>query len=377
MCVFLATLCLLASAGEPARSPILGGQDFRQFYAGTRLLAGGKNPYEESDVWPLQQEDSYANPHVSVSPPPTFLPYLPFGLLGYRAAMRMHAFWSVMLLAASGAGWLRLAGATWRQTALGVLLLWLWLPAGVLVVMGQITALPLFAFTGWLLLERSDRPAMAGALLTLVLVKPHLGLPLALAGLSEMGARRRWRGLAAFAGFALLGLAAPAAFRPTVYHDYLHYLDVAEPTKWVTATLGSLARACFGSEGWWVGLAVAMATAGTAAWMGWRTAATAANGVIVYASMAGLAAAGSLHAFTYDFVLLLPAFLLAALEWQRGGPGRMAFYGWLALSLALLVGKLADEGAEWRFAILPWLGLLLLWRQARRLQAISPPPLPG
>ncbi len=88
-----------------------------------------------------------------------------------------------------------------------------------LIVIGQTTMWPLLGFvTGWLALERA-RPMLAGVLFSLVAVKPHFGLGLALVLLFS----RSWRTIAGvMAGLALQGTLSLIVCGPDAISAYVN-----------------------------------------------------------------------------------------------------------------------------------------------------------
>lgn len=365
MMLLLVLLLPLNLAAQPQRPRVFAAQDFRQFHSGAVLLLRGRNPYHPDEVWGLQRgQDIYGTPHVSVSPPPTFLPFLPFAGLAYRPAMWTHAACAGLLLLAVAWFWSRWGGLRRWKLLAALAGPFIWLPCGLLVGIGQITALPLAVFSAWLAAMRAGRFLLAGLLLPFVLVKPHLGLSLVLAGVAAMVRCRAWSGLLACAAVGICSLLLPLALRPSVYHDYLEFVHKENPGKWVTATLTGAARMAVGEAGWWAGYLGLAGSAVASVVLGWRWAARREDAWQA-ASLPAWAVAGSLHAFPYDFVLLLPGFQLALAAWLRGSDERRRLWGWLLLVGLLLAGRLAAPATAWWFAPLPWLALALIcWPRA-------------
>ena len=139
--------------------------------------------------------------HYWSYPPTAFWLGLPLAALPYAAAL---ALWTLAGLAAIAWTLMR-AGPSWRATAYLVLIFAS--PPGVIALLfGQTALLTTAALIAGLTLA-GTRPRLAGALLGLMVIKPHLGLvvPLALA------ARRQWPAFIATAGCALAYLAATVA----------------------------------------------------------------------------------------------------------------------------------------------------------------------
>jgi hypothetical protein len=163
------------------RQPIPGG-DFMQFYTmGATVLAGD---WALQYDWPALHElqirlvpGSEDYTYGPAYPPLVAAFYAPFSTLPFRAA---YAAWAIAASAAYALMiWLAARACEYlpRRAALPAALLFP--PFIALILTGQTTLLPLAGFVlGWFALER-DRPALAGAALALVALKPNFGIALA------------------------------------------------------------------------------------------------------------------------------------------------------------------------------------------------------
>ncbi len=346
---------------EKYAQPVFGGQDFRQFYAGAQLLAEGRNPYDREQVARIQQIDWYPTVHVSVSPPSSFLPYLPLAPLPYAAAMYAHAALNVLLLSLAVIGWRRLLFS--HQPGLTKCFLagmWIWMPVMLLVAIGQVTAMVLIGMTGWLWAMRSGRPAWAGAALVLCWIKPHLGVMLIGFALCYALRRRGWPCIASFTLLTLLLFLLPMWFRPQVYAEWRSWLGASPPTQWLTSTIQAWGRnyvsPIFYEIGWGLwGLGALTGLIG-----GWRSAAQPERLVRHGLLLLNLNLMVAIHAYSYDFVLLLPGFLLGfGLWWLHKRPAALL---WLALNAAFFSVKVLGVINEWDLWTVSWLALPLnLW----------------
>jgi hypothetical protein len=201
------------------------GGDFVVFWSAAKLTisSGAAAPY---DFDALRQMELLAFPGIPIGDgvlpwlyPPTFLWFvLPFGLLPYRLA--------TFVFLAGGAGWYAWAlcrTLPWRQA---------WLPAlafpGIAVVLetGQ-NALWLAGCVGLALTCLRSRPVLAGVLLGLVTMKPHLALMFPVALLCA----REWRALGAMIGTMLAMTAVSLlAFGTAPFVAFLHHADMARAT---------------------------------------------------------------------------------------------------------------------------------------------------
>lgn len=193
--------------GGMARS-LHGSTDFRAFYATGRLVA----VYHGHDIYNLaRQADAQ---HSWISRNDQTLPFLypafaallfaPFGWLSFKAAFLAFAAINILILVlitrwvAKELG-VQTPGASWPAYALtfGAI------STAMTLLQGQITCLLLAIFVGGLILARRRRETLAGIVLSLLLVKFQLAIPIALL----LCAWRRWnlvRGM--LGGAVVLGL---------------------------------------------------------------------------------------------------------------------------------------------------------------------------
>jgi hypothetical protein len=190
------------------------GRDFLNFWMyGHAAFAADPGRYYEPHLYNhvLQAMLGKDYPIQTWSYPPTImLVAVPFGLLGYRAALLV---WTAL-----GGGLLYLAMR--RQTPRNAVILGAFIsPAAVFCLMsGQnafvVTAMLIAVFA---MIER--RPLCAGALIGLLTLKPQLGLLLPV----MLIASGQWRAFIAAAATAIaLALLTAALFGPQVWIEYLH-----------------------------------------------------------------------------------------------------------------------------------------------------------
>lgn len=77
------------------------------------------------------------------------------------------------------------------------------------------------------------------------------------------------------------------------------------------------------------------------------------------------------HAYSYDFVLLLPAFwtALTALVLQHRVPQALALLTWLTLSVVWFAAKIQSVDGETGLWWIPWVGLLIAAQSIRLVSA--------
>jgi Glycosyltransferase family 87 len=231
--IFTAVL-LLAYARQLAAAPT-AGQDFRAFFAAATVAAQGGDPYD----WAALGRAEYAlyNAPAHLAPgDPRYYDFLPFPegpwlalglqpLTGLNWQVVYPVFAGLMLLAIAGGGWLILARLGWpasrRRIAVAVVVL---SPIAFLnVFQGQVSALVFLGFAAAWYLAAREQPAAAGLVLTLVWIKPNLGLLLpAVIVLLERPAARRL--LISFAAGSALALGVAALALPGVLTHWANEL---------------------------------------------------------------------------------------------------------------------------------------------------------
>jgi hypothetical protein len=172
-------------------SPTLG-QDFRAFFAAATVAAQHQDPYDWTRLGRV--EDRLYNQPAGLHPGDAsyydFLPFPEGPWLAYTLAPLSGLPWPVayavfatvmaLLLALAAFSLFRMLGWPWRRAALGTACTLLSAIGFLNIFMGQVSIVVLAAFVGaWVLAERGH-PSWAGIVLTLVWIKPNIGLPLPL-----------------------------------------------------------------------------------------------------------------------------------------------------------------------------------------------------
>ncbi|MDO7835881.1 glycosyltransferase family 87 protein [Sphingobium sp. HBC34] len=341
------------------------GEDFLNFWSGARLALTG----HADAIYDLARFHAFETGVVGAPidlyhysyPPVMWLVSAPIALLPYPIA------WAVW----QGAGWVAFATAMRRIAPGRGLLIALSLPAVFINAMGGQNGCWTAAILGWGLILIDRRPVVAGAILSLFVVKPQLGwlIPLALL------AGRHYRATAAFALTAVLLVAATLPLYGI--EPWMAYARQAAMLKQVILEDGS---------GTWhrmlsvfvavrhLGAPLALAYAAQAVASGavalmvaslWRR---EGSGDRAKAVLATGVLAGSLYVSDYDLVIAgLPAVWL----WPIAGP---RLRGWIALatltplaaaSLALTSGIALGAAMLWPMMV----GAVFLCRPGLRDRA--------
>ena len=224
------------------------GVDFAYFRAAAVVATHGGNPYDFKQLW--QAENALYNLPRHLQPgdpsyyyldryynPPLFATLLrPLASLSFELGFAIYGA-AVIGLAAAGS-WLLVQSLGWTRYRRAAVTLTLVSPCVFLAVWnGQQSTLLLFALGAALYALRGERPGMAGALMALGWVKPHLLVPIAVAIPLLLPSGRlalRWYmgfGLATLAGIGLTvattGVASIAAWLHTLF-GYTGYADAIQ-----------------------------------------------------------------------------------------------------------------------------------------------------
>jgi len=223
--IFTAVL-VLAYARQLVVAPG-AGQDFRAFFAAATLAAHGGDPYDWTALGHTEDALYNAAAHVHAGDPAyyDFLPYPegPWLALALEPLTRLSwqtvypIFGALMLLAIGTGCWLILTRLGWfatrRRIAIAVATL---SPIAFFnIFQGQVTALVFLGFAAAWYLAWRGQPVAGGLALTLVWIKPNLGvaLPLVVALLEPHAARRL---LISFGGGSILAFGVAALALPGV-----------------------------------------------------------------------------------------------------------------------------------------------------------------
>ena len=320
----------LPSLVDPHGKPV--GYDFITFWSAARLAVNG-TPASAFDPHAIAAVQRLAVPASAAlflwHYPPTFLLLvLPLGLLSYPAAL-------VAFSAATAALWAGLTRALFRAPAA-------WLvaaatPAGLINFLDGQNGFLTAGLAGFALLQLQRRPRLAGMLIGLLAIKPHLGVMFPIALL----AGRRWQALISatvtaalftVAGTVIFGLPTTLAFlrdlpslRDIVDRAGLPWGQMPSPyvlmlSLHAPAVLAAMAQT-----------AAALAAA-VCVWCAWR------HDDSAHEARAAVLLTGSLlvspYLFTYDWTWLAVALAFLAILGLREGFGRFerdALFGaWLA-----------------------------------------------
>src|SRR6266853_6140141 len=372
--VFTAVL-VLAYARQLVVAPT-AGQDFRAFFAAATLAAQGGDPYDWTALGHTEGALYNSPEHIRVGDPAyyDFLPY-PEGpwlalalepLTGLSWQTVYPIFAALMLLAIATGSWLILARLGWpsARRRIAVVVATLSPIAFFNIFQGQVSALVFLGFAaGWYLAFRGQ-PVAGGLALTLVWIKPNLGvaLPLVVALLEPPAARRL---LISFAAGSVVAFGAAALALPGVLIHWpteilSHWRSVQGPQPDIASIHSFYYPALTGPLKTIALLLVVLAGGAYAAWAVRRVRDPLARGLTLL--LLWFALLPYVHSF--DAIVLLPvvAFLLTRdLRGWGDATTEVAVWAFATVPFAYFVGL--HLGFFNGFTAIPVVLLLLAWHR--------------
>lgn len=369
-------LCFPLDEKNPSVSPEatipFGGTDFKQYYTTSRLILEGSNPYDYGKAGKIQRElGEKGATQVPYGPPTSLLPFIPMGWVDFLTAIQIQFGLNVGMLVISCFLWGKmLFPQSNTMPLISCAAVIAWIPCLSLFGMGHVTSWTLLGFTLWCFFQTRDKPWLAGICLSLSIIKPHLAFGLVVYACIVGIRHRQWK---MFAGFTLTVLAMILAtwlIRPTIWFEFIDSIEQSNPTQWFNATLDGWGRYHLGS--WFrivsITLSVSMlAWIGLIAWKGENDHSVCGAGPLILA----LWMAATPYAFSYDYILLLPGFILAIGAWlNRSHPyWYVAIAGWMMLDVIYVMKK--GLWYEYQFFFIPWGGLALTLFMLAPIPALS------
>jgi alpha-1,2-mannosyltransferase len=350
------------------RQPILGG-DFMQFF--TFGAAARSGAWTLQYDWPafhaLQTAlvpGSSAIMYAPTYPPLVPALYLPLSFLPFSAA---YAAW-VALSVSLYCGLITIAATSCRHFDLrhAVLAALVFPPLLAHTVMGQSTIWPLAGFVlGWSALDKSQS-FKAGLLLSLVAIKPHLGMALAVVLLTI----RLWRVVGGVVlGLLIQGGLTLAICGPEAVNAYanatlgvLRNTALIEPqdqrfSHSLRMTLESLLPAGPATFAWLV-------VAGFCGWLAVRVWRRSEDWKLRLSALLFATLLISPHVLAYDAILLAPASLWLV-DWAIAARRSEVALGVVALSIAFVLPAARVLGVPLTLPLMGWLLWRLAWTRYR------------
>jgi hypothetical protein len=378
---------LLALALADTRQLIVSpshGQDFRDFFAAATLVAHGQDPYDAAALT-AEQNRLYNQPdHLRPGDPAYYdaLPYpqgpwvalalTPLTSLPWQSAYVIASLLALLAMGAAAFAILRLAGWRGRAVRLAVAAILCSPIAFINLFQGQPVPFLLAGLAAAWWLTRTGHAFLAGGVMAVAWIKPHIGLPLlAVLLLLDLSPARRLLlgfGAGSVAAFALAAIVLHGALVewPGVvlgqWSGALQQADMASVNAFYFPVVHGAARQAA------LGL-VLLAAAGYLAWAFTRCRVPRGRALTVLL----LAVLAAPYAHSYDSLLLLPVMVVLLGPTLRGfGDAAVELALWAFVTLPLLYFASFHLGALNGFTAVPVALLGLAWHR----HVIAPAPAP-
>ena len=197
--------------------------DFVDFWAASRLLINGGNPFSPAEVLELQQSVGFREPKPLLmwNPPWTLSFILPIGILDYGLSQFVWLILHVFFVLFSAQRLWAIYSPTTRQPYLPWIAAFTLAPALMVLIIGQITPLVLLGIVGFLYFERKNQLIWAGVSTTVISIKPHLVFLFWIGLFLWTWKQRQWRVACGALMAGTIIATIPAIFDPAVYFQFL------------------------------------------------------------------------------------------------------------------------------------------------------------
>jgi glycosyl transferase family 87 len=345
--------------------------DFIEYWAATKLLLSGGNPYAPAELLARQKELGWAQPEALMmwNPPWTLSLTLPFGLFDYPTAQLLwFLFHTLILFVGAALLWKIYGGSPQKSRYAGISVL-SFAPTYFALLLGQIGPLIVLGLIAFLAALKRESWALAGASLTLALVKPHLLYLVWPALVLWILKKQQWRLAVGFVLTGTIFATLPLVFDRQIYWQYAESLSaggVTHPLHWATPSLGTTIAELLAIRRAWIRWLPSIC--GTI-WFFWHWSRHAGNWdwltdlpLLILVSVCTTS-----FAWTFDYVVMIPALIQAAV-WASQSKDRatQAIFvaAHLGLGSLLFASKLFVRDDFWYFWVAPILLVFYLIARA-------------
>ena len=357
--VFLLIGDIVHAAADTATTEPKYVRDFVEYWAASRLLLSGKNPYGPQELFELQRSVGWSDsiPLLMWNPPWTLSFTLPFGLASFDVAQVLWFLVNTFIVVFCAKQLWFIYGGPPIAYRKAWLVLLTFAPAYLVLILGQIGPLILLGLVGFLLCARNKNWKWAGAFTILVFIKPQL-LYLVWIALSLWTIeKRQWQLMTGVAVAGFIAATIPLMFSPSVYADYVQLNAIKTlptPYDWQTPTVGGAARLLFGGAKIWLQFVPSFIVI---TWLvfHWQKSKHKWDWAEQLPSLIVVSLATAPFAWSFDYIVLLPAIIQVASWLSRRGllwyeSPVVIVYGVIMMLYLLLF--FVSPNDFWRF----WLG---------------------
>ena len=322
--LLLSLLVLIQLIPTLTSSNTVRADDFVRFWAGAKLTLSGENPFDPSNVNRLQAEAGMTSSgegitSIILNPPWALSFFLPFGLLSYPISRLIWLLVSIILIViCSNMLWRYYEGLPNQKWIAWVVAI-IFAPTISVLEKGQIAPLILLSIVGFIyFVEYRHNDLAAGAFLAFATTKPQIVYLLGLAVLIWVIQQRRWLILVGAGATTVLLTLLPMIFNPSIIEQYLSAMQTYQTAEWATPTFGSYLRFfLFGTNAVWPQFLPVIFGIIWFAFF-WRKHASTWSWVERLPILLLVSILTAPYAWTYDYVILLPAIVQAAVWLLKG-----------------------------------------------------------
>jgi len=245
-------LLLLLALALPSAQIQLGKGDFVAYWSASHLLSKGENPYDLATLFSVERAIGWTEeyPFVSWNPPWLHVLLLPYALLPFSTAASLWLITNIALIYICSISLWRLLSAHERQRVwwVGPLVAFAYVPTLVTLTRGQVDTLVLLGIVGGVLSVAQRRDFVAGFMLFLTTIKPHLVYLFLPVTFLWLAIERRWKPFITF-GVSLLAAVFFLFCRlPSWLDSYLTVVRSRPLLQWETPTIGGIVSHYLGTD---------------------------------------------------------------------------------------------------------------------------------
>jgi hypothetical protein len=233
----------------------VGKNDFIGYWSSTRLLITGGNPYSAVELKTIQEQVRSENPMeletIMVWNPPWLMLFLiPISLSSFNVAAHSWLLINTLVTGLSlYSCWIFLHRSANEKVFLVLLGAGFIFPATLILFdLGQISSIILISLILFIFLIERRRDTLAGVVLLMTTIKPHLTYLVLLVILIWIIRNRRWKVSISLAVAGILSTLITWIINPTWILDYVDTLNSLPYNNLSTSTLGSFMSDVFGIQ---------------------------------------------------------------------------------------------------------------------------------
>jgi hypothetical protein len=242
--IILIALFVILSLWNIASTTHFGEIDFMGYWSATYLLSNGENPYSMERMEEVQRLQVHSTLDVTImawNPPFLFTFLLPLAWMSFDTAKFVWLVINIITIITAG---LMLIYLYMPEVSPRFKLIFLafviGFPAAIAgLYMGQVTFLVFLGLVACMALIKKEQWFLAGAVLILTMIKPHMVVLPMIYLLVYMAQHRQYRGWVGLAFAVFTCLSILLIFRANLIYDLLGETAIAR-VSWATSTIGGL-----------------------------------------------------------------------------------------------------------------------------------------